>query len=211
MAPAGWVAPHRAGTARPAVARRRRGGLARPLAARPSAARGWVGVPWPAPRGAIEAELLAKMVQGHRGHAYAPGAVDEVEDVVAGGVAMGQHEFGDRAGIAWQQLAVGPAGHAVVGCLDDLLGRDALLMGAGRPAEADQAGDLRDLESGVAVQQKMAEQPAGIIIAAAALPKGKGALQQAALRGGAALSAICTWESHCAKAPSVATMRNPPW
>ena len=100
---------------------------------------------------------------------------------------MGQHEFGDRAGIAWQQLAVGPAGHAVVGCLDDLLGRDALLMGAGRPAEADQAGDLRDLESGVAVQQKMAEQPAGIIIAAAALPKGKGALQQAALRGGAAL------------------------
>ena len=58
---------------------------------------------------------------------------------------MGQHEFSDRAGIAWQQLAVGPAGHAVVGCLDDLLGRDALLMGAGRPAEADQAGDLRTL------------------------------------------------------------------
>src|SRR5207245_10246621 len=52
-----------------------------------------------------------------------------------------------------------------------------------RPADADQAGDLRDLESGVAVEQEMAEQTAGIIIVATALPEGKRVLQQAALLG----------------------------
>ena len=39
-------------------------------------------------RGAIKAELLAEVVQGHRGHAHVPGALDEVEDGVAAGVGM---------------------------------------------------------------------------------------------------------------------------
>jgi hypothetical protein len=96
---------------------------------------------------------------------------------------MGEDELGDRAGIAWQQLAVGPAGHAVVGRLNRLLGRDALLVRGGRSADADQAGDLCDLEPGVAVQQEMAEQTAGVVIVAAVLPEGEGRLQQPALLG----------------------------
>lgn len=52
-----------------------------------------------------------------------------------------------------------------------------------RPAEADQAGDLSDLEPSIAVQQEMAEQAVGVIIVAALLPKGKDGLQQAALVG----------------------------
>src|ERR1035438_350481 len=49
------------------------------------------------PRGAVEAELLAIMVQGHGRDAHVPGALDEVEEVVAGGVGMGQDELGDGA------------------------------------------------------------------------------------------------------------------
>src|SRR6202035_1207171 len=141
------------------------------------------------------------MVQGHRGDAYTPGALDEVEDVVARGVGMGQDEFGDGAGIARQQLAVGPAGHAVVRRLNRLLGRDTLLMRGRRPADADQAGDLRDLESGVAVEQEMAEQTAGIIIVATALPKGKRVLQQAALLGRESVSGnLCSGKPLCKSA-----------
>src|SRR5262249_39010993 len=102
---------------------------------------------------------------------------------------MRQDEFGHGAGIARQQLAVGPPSHAVVRRLNGFLGRNALLMRGRRSADADQAGDLRDLESGVAVEQKMAEQTAGIIIVATALAESKGVLQQAALLGRQALFA----------------------
>src|ERR1700732_1978467 len=96
------------------------------------------------------------MVQGHRGDAYAPGVLDEVEDIVARGVGMGQDEFDDGAGIAWQELAVGPTGHPVMSGLNGLFGRDTLLVRGGGSAEAEQAGDLSDLEPGVAVEQEMA-------------------------------------------------------
>jgi hypothetical protein len=109
--------------------------------------------------------------------------LDEVEDVVTCGVGVGQDKLGDGAGIAWQQFAMRPTGEAVVGSLDDLLGRDALLVRGGGPAEADEASDLSHFESGIAVQQEMAEQAAGIVIVAAALPEGKGRLEQAALLG----------------------------
>ena len=45
-----------------------------------------------------------------------------------------------------------------------------------RPADADQAGYLRDFEFAVTVEQEMAEQPTGVIIVATALPEGKGML-----------------------------------
>ena len=100
---------------------------------------------------------------------------------------MGQDELGDGAGIAWQEFAVGPTGHAVVRGLNGLLGREALLPGGGGPADADQASDLRDLEPAVAVEQEMAEQAVGVVIGAAALAEGEGCLQQAALLWGQAL------------------------
>src|ERR1700732_1109705 len=76
-----------------------------------------------------------------------------------------------------------PAGQAVVGGLDRLLGRDPVLVRGRGPADADQASDLSDFESGIAVEEEMAEQPAGVVIVAAALPEGKGRLEQAALLG----------------------------
>ena len=94
---------------------------------------------------------------------------------------MGQEELGDGAGVARQELAVGPAGQAVVRGLNRLLGRDTLLVGGGGPADADQAGDLSDLEPRVAVEQEVAEQAVGVVIVAAALAEGKGRLQHAAL------------------------------
>src|SRR5205085_11686697 len=73
-----------------------------------------------------------------------------------------------------------PAG---VRCLSRFLGRAALLMRGRGAADAEHGGDLRDLESRVAVQQEMAEQRAGIIIVATALPEGARVPQQAALLG----------------------------
>ena len=56
-----------------------------------------------------------------------------------------------------------------MGGLDDLLGGEALLGGGGGATEAEEAGDLSDLQAGATVQQPVAEQPCGVIIAAAAL------------------------------------------
>ena len=129
-----------------------------------------------------------------------PGALDEVEDVVARGVGMGQDELGDGAGIAGQQFAVGPAGHAVVGRLDRLLGRDALLVRGRGPADADQAGDLRDLEPGVAVEQEMAEQAAGDSNRRRSVAgRQRRPATSRVARPSVDRSAICAWESHCAK------------
>jgi hypothetical protein len=58
---------------------------------------------------------------------------------------MRQDELGDGAGIARQQLAVGPAGHAVVRCLNRLLGRDPLLMQSRGATDTDEAGDCATL------------------------------------------------------------------
>jgi hypothetical protein len=127
------------------------------------------------------------MMQGHGGDAHVPGVFDKVEEIVTRGLGMSQEELGDGAGKAWQQFAVGPASLAVVGCLDGLLGREPLLLRGGGSAEADEAGDVGDLEAGVAVQQEMAEQTPGIIIVATALAKGPSELQQAALLGGQTL------------------------
>ena len=80
-----------------------------------------------------------------------------------------------------------PAGHAVVGRLDHLLGRDALLPGSGGPTEAEQAGDLGHRQPGLAVEQEMTEQAGGIIIVAGLLAVAEGRAQDRVLGGGQAL------------------------
>ena len=109
--------------------------------------------------------------------------MNEIEDVVAGGVGMGQDELGDGSRVARQQLAIRSPRHAMLRCLNRFLGRDALLMRGRGPAETDQAGDLGHFESRIAVQQEMAEQAVRIVILAATLPKRKRGPQQAALFG----------------------------
>ena len=71
----------------------------------------------------------------------------------------------------------------MVSGLNRLLGRDTLLVRGGGSADADQAGDLGDLEPRVTVEQEMAEHAIGEVIVAAALAEAQGRLQQAALLG----------------------------
>jgi hypothetical protein len=138
------------------------------------------------------------VVQGHRGHAHAPGALDEVEDVVAAGLGVVEPKRGDGAGEAGQQFARRPTGQAVVRCLDRFLGRPPLLLGSRGSAEADATGDLGDLESGRGVEQEMAEQTLGRVIGAAALPKGKSRLQDTALLDGQPVGRqLCLGEPWC--------------
>jgi hypothetical protein len=130
----------------------------------------------------------------------APGALDEGQHVIARGVGVGEQELGDGAGIAWQQFAVRPTSQTVVRGLDRFLGRDALLVRSRGPADTDQPGKLSDFESGVAVQQEMAEQAVGVIIVAATLPEGKGRLEQAALLGCQSVGGnLCLEEPACAR------------
>jgi hypothetical protein len=123
-------------------------------------------------------------VQGHARDGHAPAAADEVEQVVARGRGLLVEELGDGTGEAGQELAVGAASEAVVGSLDDLLGGEALLRRGGGTTEAEQAGDLGHLEAGLRVQEEVAEQAAGEIVAAALLEKAKGRLEDSTLLGG---------------------------
>jgi hypothetical protein len=71
-------------------------------------------------RDAVEAVLLEELIQGDAGDADREGIVDEVEEVGPCGVGVVEKEVGDGAGIAWQELAIGTAVHAMVGLLDGL-------------------------------------------------------------------------------------------
>jgi len=95
----------------------------------------------------IQAVLLEEFVQGDARNLNGESAVDEGEQVGAGGVRVGVQEAGDGAGEARQELAVRSALEAVVCLLDDLLGGEGLLLRGGGAADADKAGDLRDLNS----------------------------------------------------------------
>ena len=59
------------------------------------------------------------------GETAPPDAAEEVEYLPAGRLGMFAEELSDRAGEAWQQLAVGGSGQAMVGSLDDFLGGDS--------------------------------------------------------------------------------------
>jgi hypothetical protein len=120
-------------------------------------------------------------VQGHTGDGHAPGAADKVEEIPAGGLGLVAKELGDGAGEAWQELAVGAAGKAMMSGLDDLLGSEALLGGGGGAAEVEQACDLGDLEAGVGVEEEVAEQTSGEVVAAALLEKLEGGFEYSLL------------------------------
>ena len=137
--------------------------------------------------GPVQAVLLEKLVQGLPGNAHIPGALDEVEQVVATGPGVFQEEPGDGAGEARQELAVRPSRQAAMGRLDDLLGGEALLGGGGGAAEAEQASDLSDLQAGAAVEQQVAEQARGVVVDAATLAKVKGGFEDVTLGGGQAV------------------------
>ena len=94
-----------------------------------------------------------------------------------------RRKLGDGAGVAGQEFAVGPAVQAVVGLLDGFLGGEALLARGGGAADAEQAGDLGDLEASAAVEQEMAEQARGVVVVALALAEAEGGLEQGVLLG----------------------------
>jgi len=101
--------------------------------------------------GLVQAIFLEEVVQGDAAHAHAPGAFDEVQDIRAGRFGFLVEELSDRPGEAGQELAVSASGQAVVGRLHDLLGGEPLLLGSGGAVHAQQASDLGDFQTGVAV------------------------------------------------------------
>ena len=90
---------------------------------------------------------------------------------------MRDQELSDRAGITRQQVAVRPSSHAMMGNLNHLFGRDVLLLRRRRPADAENSGNLRDLQPRFAVQKKMAQHSPGVVIPAAVLNEEKTGFQ----------------------------------
>ena len=74
-----------------------------------------------------------------------------------------------------------------MGLLDGLLGGHPLLAGGGGTADADEAGELGDLEPGAGVEQEMGEQARGVGVVALGLAEVEGGLQHATLVGGEAV------------------------
>jgi hypothetical protein len=93
-------------------------------------------------------------------------------------------ELSDRAGKARQEFAVGAARKALVGGLDDLLRREALLGRGGRATEAKQSRQLRYFEPGLGVEEDMTEQAPRKVVVAALFEETKASLQDRPLGGG---------------------------
>src|SRR4051812_28386683 len=91
---------------------------------------------------------------------------------------MAEEEASDGAGKAWQELAVGAAFEAMQGLLNDLLGGQALLAGGGGATDAEQAGDLGDLQATVAMQEEMTEQTGGVVVGTLLLAEVKDGSQE---------------------------------
>jgi hypothetical protein len=110
----------------------------------------------------------------------------------------------DGSSEAWQELAVGTATQTVVSGLDDLLGRESLLRRGSGAAESEESCDLSHGESELAMQEKVAEETAGVVIATTALQKSQGGLQdgklgsrQGGLRDGCLFQPARELRSYC--------------
>jgi hypothetical protein len=123
-------------------------------------------------------------MQGHTRNGHTPGALDEVEQVPAGRLGVGAQELSDGAGKAGQQLAVGASRETMMRSLNDLFGRKFLLGRGCGTAEVEQACYWRHFESGLGVEEKVAEQAPGKVVAAALFEEAKGSFQNMALRVG---------------------------
>jgi hypothetical protein len=109
--------------------------------------------------GAVQAILLEELPKRHFGDAEPPGTSDEIEQLVARGLGMGEQKLGDRAGMARQKLPIRATAEVLVNLLGNLHGGE-LPMAERRPgADPDQTCNLRYLQSHAATEQEMTRDP----------------------------------------------------
>ena len=119
--------------------------------------------------------------QRHLGDAELPGTPDEVKQFLAGGFRMSEEELGDGAGMPRQQFSVRPTVHSMLNLLDDLRGGEIPVPERRAGTDAEQACDLGDLQSQVAAEQEVANDPHTGIIPLTLPEKPKGGLQNVCL------------------------------
>src|SRR5258708_38775730 len=91
---------------------------------------------------------------------------------------MAKEVGSNGTGVARQEFAVRTAIHTVVSLPDSLLGGEVLLARGGGTSDAEQAGDVRDFEASVTVEQEMAEQTRRVVVGALLLAKAKDSPEQ---------------------------------
>jgi hypothetical protein len=120
-------------------------------------------------------------MQGHARDGHAAVVAEEVEQIPARGFGVLVQELSDGTREPRQELTVGTSAQAVVGGLDHFFGREVLLSRGSRATEAEQSSEVSDGETELAMEQKVAEQSDGVIVASTALQEGKGSVQDGAL------------------------------
>lgn len=94
---------------------------------------------------------------------------------------MSEEELGDGAGMPRQQFSVRPTVHSMLNLLDDLRGGEIPVPERRAGTDAEQACDLGDLQSQVAAEQEVANDPHTGIIPLTLPEKPKGGLQNVCL------------------------------
>jgi hypothetical protein len=105
--------------------------------------------------GAVQAVLLEKLPEGHFGDAEPPGISNEIDQLVAIGLGMGEEKLGDRAGMARQELPVRATAKVLLNLLGDLGGGEVPMAERGPGADADEARNLSYPQSHAATEQEM--------------------------------------------------------
>ena len=131
--------------------------------------------------GAVQAILLEELPEGHFGDAEPPSTSDEIEQFVASGLGMGEKKLGDRAGMARQELPIRATAEVMLNLLGNLRGGE-LPMAECRPgADADEACNLRYLQSHAATEQEMTGDPGTGIVPVALLKELKCCMKDGSL------------------------------
>jgi len=120
-------------------------------------------------------------VQSRKADTNVPSGFDEIKQVIAPGVRMGDPKVRDGPRIARQKLSVGSAGDSVLNLTDDLPRGEVVLTRRGRAGDAHKSCHLCQLQLQLAVQEKMRDDTATGIISAGLLQKDKTRLQHGEL------------------------------
>jgi len=131
--------------------------------------------------GTVQAVLLEELPKGHFGDAEFPGASDEIEQFVPSGLGMVEEKFGDRAGMARQQLPVRATAEMMVNLLGNFEGGELPMAERRSRADTNEACDLSYLQSHPAVEQEMTGDPCTRIVPVALLKELKRCTQDGPL------------------------------
>lgn len=134
-------------------------------------------------RRTIQTVLLEEVVQRRERYADVPRRFNEIEQVIASGLFMGDEELSNRSGIARQKFSVRPSRQPMLNFADDLPRRESVLSRGRGACDADEPSDLGDFQTQLTMEKKMGEHTFASVVVTHLLSKGKRRLQDRKMFG----------------------------